>query len=604
MNLLIFTFSPVQGFIQKSRKLRDLFSSSYMLSYITQELVEYAKKRGAFIIYPIVSENSSNKLIANYPNRFVAKVEEDICGKLEEKFEEIWRDIYTFVVDLLNLEGNLREQFIRHTKHYFKHFCHVQKIEGDYEKSYDLAERYLGAKKSFRPYYGLQDGYTYTSKDGKKIYPNGCYLCGELPALAVEWGEFMENLGKILEERKGKKKARKYKRAVGDKPLCGVCLTKRLFPLYLEEKSNQSKKKVRIPDFPSTKDFAWAELKVKIQEAPNKDRILSLINMIEEITDRTDIKKVMADYFDPQDVEDMKKEAPEEDKELFEELLGELDNLYNYYGFEKPKNSYYAILMADGDNMGKWLGKDDTLRGMNLTQDFHKKFSEAVSSFAEHVKEQEDNLRLSVVYAGGDDVLAVMHPSRALEFADSIRRKYSEFITNRIRGLANEPTMSAGIVIAHEKENLDFVLEAVRRAERIAKDRGRNRVCISVIKRSGSPREVVLKWSELELMNKLIPLFHRDKKDKKSKLSSTVAYALERELKGLDCNESLLPLITTIKRRTLKRKSTLSQDEIKDLMDSVEKFLLERNDIQELLNVFYIARFMSQTEGSDETVSA
>ncbi len=579
MNLLIFTFSPVQGFIQSSRKLRDLFSSSYLLSYMTQKLVEHAKECGASIIYPVVPEESSNKLTANYPNRFVAKVEGDMCGKLEEKFKEIWKEIYTFVANELGIEGKLREQFYIHAKHYFKYFCHIQPIGDDYGETYDLAERHLGAKKSFRPYYGLQDGYTYNSKEGKEIYPNGCYLCGEYPALAVDWKEFIDSLKKA------------YRIAVGDKPICGVCLTKRLFPFYIKHKL-----RTKIPAFPSTKDFAWAELKEKVQEAPNKDRILHLVNLIEENTDRTDIKKVIADYFDPEEVKDMMANATAEEKELFNDLTNELEKLYDY--FDKPKNSYYAILMADGDNMGKWLGRDNSLRGVDLTEGFHSKFSRAVSSFAQSVKKQEDNLWLSVVYAGGDDVLAVMHPSKALGFADYAREEYSKLITNELNNLANKPTMSAGIVVAHEKENLSFVLDAVRRAEKLAKDSGRNRICVSVIKRSGSPRELVLRWEELETLNRLIYYF------RKNKLSSTLAYALEKELGGLDCNDEFLPLNLTLIRRALRRKSTLSREEVNELMKLLENFLSERDDLKDLLNIFYIARFMSQMEEANEAVSA
>lgn len=37
------TFSPVQGFIEKSRKLRDLFGASLILSHLSKKLVEAAK---------------------------------------------------------------------------------------------------------------------------------------------------------------------------------------------------------------------------------------------------------------------------------------------------------------------------------------------------------------------------------------------------------------------------------------------------------------------------------------------------------------------------------------------------------------------------------
>ena len=588
MNLLIFTFSPVQGFIQKSRKLRDLFSSSYLLSYLTQKLVEYAEECGASIIYPVVPKSSSSKLVANYPNRFVASVERDMCSELKKKFEETWEKIYTFVADKLGLKGKLREQFILHTKYYFKYFCHFQLQAGDYKETYDLAERYLGAKKSFRPYYGLEDEHT----------SNGCYLCGELPALAVDWKEFINNLEKT------------YRIAIGDLPLCGVCLTKRLFPYYLKEKEN-----ISVPIFPSTKDLAFAELKEKLwkatyEEAPNKNKILQLIKEIDKDVDTTDIRKVVADYLDPEEVrkmieekEKMMKEATQEDKKRLEEvlkhlkeLLNELEQLYKD-DFEKYKNSYFAILMADGDSIGKWLGKDNSLRGTDLTEDFHRRFSQAISKFAQSVREKEDNLWLSVVYAGGDDVLAVMHPSKALEFAYSIRREYAEFITKEIKGLATEPTMSAGIVIAHEKENLSFVLEEVRRAEKRAKESGRNRVCISVIKRSGSPRSVVLRWNEIETVNKLIELF------KKDKLPSTLVYALEKELRGLDCREELLPVAITVIRRAIRRKNTLSEGEFIELMDLIKCFISQRSDFRDLLNVLYLARFLSQVGGKNEAVS-
>ena len=38
------TFAPVQGYIEKSRKLRDLYGSSFILSYLARELCEEAKR--------------------------------------------------------------------------------------------------------------------------------------------------------------------------------------------------------------------------------------------------------------------------------------------------------------------------------------------------------------------------------------------------------------------------------------------------------------------------------------------------------------------------------------------------------------------------------
>jgi CRISPR-associated protein Cmr2 len=38
------SFAPVQGFIEKSRKLRDLFGASLILSYLSQKLAEAADR--------------------------------------------------------------------------------------------------------------------------------------------------------------------------------------------------------------------------------------------------------------------------------------------------------------------------------------------------------------------------------------------------------------------------------------------------------------------------------------------------------------------------------------------------------------------------------
>ena len=41
------TFAPVQGFIEKSRKLRDLYGASQILSYLSQQIVKLANPEAA-----------------------------------------------------------------------------------------------------------------------------------------------------------------------------------------------------------------------------------------------------------------------------------------------------------------------------------------------------------------------------------------------------------------------------------------------------------------------------------------------------------------------------------------------------------------------------
>ena len=39
------TFAPVQGFIEKSRKLRDLYGASLILSYLSQKIASYVNQQ-------------------------------------------------------------------------------------------------------------------------------------------------------------------------------------------------------------------------------------------------------------------------------------------------------------------------------------------------------------------------------------------------------------------------------------------------------------------------------------------------------------------------------------------------------------------------------
>ncbi|MCS6876611.1 MAG: hypothetical protein NZM36_07130, partial [Aquificaceae bacterium] len=67
--LLIFTFSPVQSFIASSRKLLDLFNASYILSHLTESLIEHIVQNNlGEVIYPVYEPRLKEKSLAGYPN--------------------------------------------------------------------------------------------------------------------------------------------------------------------------------------------------------------------------------------------------------------------------------------------------------------------------------------------------------------------------------------------------------------------------------------------------------------------------------------------------------------------------------------------------------
>jgi len=217
-------------------------------------------------------------------------------------------------------------------------------------------------------------------------------------------------------------------------------------------------------------------------------------------------------------------------------------------------SKYYALLLMDGDNMGKWLSGDfapdvrevlhpavelddgwnellDRKRPLNPS--LHLATSRALRDFSLHVVREiveRDHLG-KLVYAGGDDVLAfvnlrdlpdVMRKLRAY-FSGSLQREGDDIVKIDFRNgsgfipvddngmpinvdsrkpvhgfmlsMGTEATASMGVVIAHHNSNLSQVLDEVRQCEKQAKKQdGKDAYCIALAKRAGGTEHVRAKW--------------------------------------------------------------------------------------------------------------
>jgi len=153
----------------------------------------------------------------------------------------------------------------------------------------------------------------------------------------------------------------------------------------------------------------------------------------------------------------------------------ELRPLYRKIAEPSP---YVACLVADGDRMGERL---DRLRN----PDVHRDFSRKLARFAADVRKiVEQEHRGSLVYAGGDDVLAFLPVVDAVPCADRLRRGFEEAVGG---------TLSVGIGIGHVMEGMGDLLELGRKAERLAKTE-RNALAVILDKRSGGQRQWKASW--------------------------------------------------------------------------------------------------------------
>ena len=112
---------------------------------------------------------------------------------------------------------------------------------------------------------------------------------------------------------------------------------------------------------------------------------------------------------------------------------------------------YAAILKADGDRMGKFLSCADSAdRARTISRALHRFASSVPGIVREH--------RGHAIYAGGDDVLALVPLAQALgcsrKLADAFRDSLHEIATEMDVRDDERPTLSVGLGIGHLMEPL------------------------------------------------------------------------------------------------------------------------------------------------------
>jgi CRISPR-associated protein Cmr2 len=202
---------------------------------------------------------------------------------------------------------------------------------------------------------------------------------------------------------------------------------------------------------------------------------------------------------------------------------------------------YLAVLHMDGDRMGERLANQHT-------KEEHQHLSRALAEFARttvpalvNQRDRGDEGRTVLIYAGGDDVLALLPLQVAMECANDIQKQFAEQVGG---------TMSAGIAITSAGMPLDFGLDEARHAEKRAKEfYGRNAVAVRDV-RSSVIRETGGKWDSgiITLMQSLQAAF------KAGWLSGKLGYDLLEVAEVLDA-EQLTEARKAETKRLLKRHS-------------------------------------------------
>ncbi len=234
-----------------------------------------------------------------------------------------------------------------------------------------------------------------------------------------------------------------------------------------------------------------------------------------------------------------------------------LDKLIEQASGSKPER-YYALILMDGDNMGAWLAGNEEKYQLPFRAVWHDKVRNGIQPFAQRNEDLqayldeirpasparhmaissalngfaldlarhivEDLCKGKLIYAGGDDVLAMVSiddlprclwllrlaysgvmPTGKEQFFDNLDMEMNNgFVlwrknqTDRrlYRMMGDKATASAGAVVAHHSTPLGAVLRELRGAEKTAKAfEGKNAFNIRLLKRAGGKVELTLPWS-------------------------------------------------------------------------------------------------------------
>lgn len=327
-------------------------------------------------------------------------------------------------------------------------------------------------------------------------------------------------------------------------------------------------------------------------------------------------------------------------------------------GRVKPE-AYYALLLMDGDRMGAWLsgetasgegvsyrqsfhpdiraGFDRQAQGNPLIQDYgrqvralspnrHLAISGALNDFAltlvRHVVEVEHLGR--VIYAGGDDVLAMLPVADLLPAMQRLRWAYSgedpthtsgdreglvltkgfALLDKRLfRLMGEKATASCGAVIAHHQTPLGAVLRELHAAEQRAKTLGgRDAFSLTLMKRSGGRREFTAKWGEpLKVLDRLRCFLGADGVSRRAVYNSL---AWLKDLPDPQGDGAMLERMLAYQlMRQTENKALLDHQDVPGLARRLSALTLaeSKNRLDWLANVLAVGEFLARETRNVET---
>lgn len=613
-SLMVFNITPVQDFISRARKLRDFWTASLMLSWLGFEAIRSViyEFGSDHIVYPSVISQpminnfladelrlkwllddlvpKSSEKVASLPNKFVCMVpagdETDIAEGIKRAVAKAWNTLGENLMDLLDkhvpiddyLKNTLNRQFDGFWQTGWSSCLlladrdgkidHVKKIlcENVWKYPVDL----VASVKQMHPdwdhsgaYYSVSHALTQaflaagkTRKEAKSDDEPGikCQLHGNLEILRNDWKPESDRNPRASTDPfwiKLKESWRSKADFTQSERLSSIALAKRLgYNIFGEDPLHPLHTCFKgKTGFPSTTEIALTDWLDQVEPLILKDDTISKKSLLRIDKIRGALAQIVHeheenDYENLDDIEDTSTYTLA--KKLYRKLSDEVAI--------NDEDKYYAILLMDGDHMGKLINGEtvgsswktvihpklsaklcsnsfnsglNTFWKNNLNQSrllapsLHAGISESLADFSLFtVPAVIDRAKGKLIYAGGDDVCAVLPLSSVISAARLISKLYCQSFrffggdaptwgdeisgpwTPEVGklslhlGRSSGISISAGILVCHHKKPL---YSAMKRAHELLDEAksagGRNAVALEFEKRSGGPVTWITKWN-------------------------------------------------------------------------------------------------------------
>jgi CRISPR-associated protein Cmr2 len=433
-NYSAITFAPVQGFIAKSRKLRDLYGGSFILSYLARTICNAAKTNGYEIVSPAtiqVTQGTPNQIILKR-QEFIEEKEAEIYFKTA--FDESWKAlIQACREEIEQLLPNYRFSWDRNWNHWGIYAWEFFFAQGQENESITDVRNKLNEIKRGRDWIGINwIGESSTLSGIDEVAWSGMWTQNN--PKTVSMGELDD----------------KIKRFYGD-------LTNKLKHPIIDENEQLSIPELikRFVTLSSIKDRLKAENVPQIDIPDNFADISRLKNK-----DNKEEKNRWTGWFqgDGDKIGDYLKSLVDKGEKTEEKALNEFSTALIKWGTILPLKLPSALDKTQVDN-----NKDGR-----------------------------------IIYAGGDDFLGVIYRNYEPELTGKECLEWFAKFPDIWQQHEQEITVSVGFVWAGPGVPQRDVLEHCREAESAAKNYGRDRLAIRILFNSGNYLQWVAPWWCLE----------------------------------------------------------------------------------------------------------